>query len=157
MAISPPRGDDLARIAGEYGFALSPGDLESFRGPVTGALGSYDVVQRLYEARLPEPPDRQYTRPADADNELGAWCVTSAISGSGSGPLAGRRVAVKDNIAVAGLPMMNGSATVEGYVPRRDATVPLDVSGRHFADDMCLRIASGYEAAVGGFPLPPGY
>ena len=41
MAIPPPSSDDLARIARQYGFALSPGDLESFRGLVTGALGSY--------------------------------------------------------------------------------------------------------------------
>jgi hypothetical protein len=39
MAITPPSSDDLARIARQYGFALSPGDLESFRGLVTGALG----------------------------------------------------------------------------------------------------------------------
>ena len=33
------------------------------------------------------------------------------------GPLAGRRVAIKDNIEVAGVPMMNGSRTLEGFVP----------------------------------------
>ena len=36
MAITPPSRDDLARIAGQYGFTLSPGDLESFRGLVAG-------------------------------------------------------------------------------------------------------------------------
>ena len=30
---------------------------------------------------------------------------------------------VKDNIAVAGVPMMNGSKLMEGYVPEFDATV----------------------------------
>ncbi len=39
------------------------------------------------------------------------------------GPLAGRTVAIKDNTAVAGVPMTNGSATVEGYVPTTDATI----------------------------------
>ena len=37
--------------------------------------------------------------------------------------LAGKRVAVKDNICVAGIPMMNGSAIIEGYIPDDDATV----------------------------------
>ena len=145
MAIHPPSSDDLARIARQYGFALSPGDLESFCGLVTGALGSYEAVQRLYEARLPEPPDRQYARPAEADNELGAWYVTTAITGAGDGPLAGRRVAVKDNIAVAGVPMMNGSAVVEGYVPRRDATVVTrllatgaTITGKSVCEDLCF-------------------
>ena len=36
---------------------------------------------------------------------------------AGDGPLAGRRVAVKDNIAVAGVPMMNGSARGRGVRP----------------------------------------
>jgi amidase len=31
------------------------------------------------------------------------------------------------------------------------------IVGRHFADDMCLRVARAYEAATGGFPAPPGY
>ena len=41
--------------------------------------------------------------------------ATAEIKDADEGPLAGRRVAVKDNIMVAGLPMMNGSATVEGF------------------------------------------
>ncbi len=145
MAIPPPSSDDLAGIAGRYGIRLSPGDLESFRGLVTGALGSYDAVQRLYEARLPEPPDRPYQWPAAAGNELGAWYVTTEIAGAGAGPLAGRRVAVKDNIAVAGLPMMNGSAAVQGFVPLRDATVVTrllaagaTIAGKAVCEDLCF-------------------
>jgi len=49
--------------------------------------------------------------------------VTTEIQEQAEGPLAGRRVAVKDNIEVAGVPMMNGSRTLEGFVPSRDATV----------------------------------
>ena len=35
----------------------------------------------------------------------------------------GKRVALKDNICLAGVPMMNGASTLEGYVPDVDATV----------------------------------
>ena len=45
------------------------------------------------------------------------------ITGSDSGSLVGKRVAIKDNIAVAGVPMMNGSRVLEGYVPEFDATI----------------------------------
>src|SRR6266705_3531179 len=145
MAIPPPSNDDLAKIAAHYGLTLSSSDLESFRGLISGALGSYDAVQRLYHARLPEPPDRPYRWPAEADNELVAWYVTTEIAGAGAGPLAGRRVAVKDNIAVAGVPMMNGSAAVEGYVPRRDATVVTrllaagaTIAGKAVCEDLCF-------------------
>jgi amidase len=145
MAIPPPSSDDLAQIAGQYGLRLSAADLESFRALVTGALGSYDVVQQLSDARQPEMPERSYSWPADDGNELGAWYVTSEITAGGDGPLAGRRVAVKDNIAVAGLPMMNGSAAVEGFVPRRDATVVTrllaagaTIAGKAVCEDLCF-------------------
>src|SRR3712207_3748882 len=93
--------------------------------PIVAAfLSSYDAVEELYADIAPEAPaDRPSTRPTEAENPLGAWYVTTEIRGAADGPLAGRTVAVKDNVAVAGVPMMNGSHTVEGFVPKRDATV----------------------------------
>src|SRR5262249_408559 len=97
------------------------------------------------EGGAPEPPQRPYQWPSGDANELGAWYVTTEITTRGDGPLAGRRVAVKDNIAVAGLPMMNGSRAVEGFVPRRDATVVtrlLDagatIAGKAVCEDLCF-------------------
>ncbi|HEY2269413.1 MAG TPA: amidase family protein, partial [Streptosporangiaceae bacterium] len=145
MAITPPSHDDLARIAERYGFRLNAQDVEEFRTVITGALASYDAVERMYRAHRPEAPDRPYQWPAETDNKLGAWYVTAEIKGADDGPLAGRRIAIKDNIAVAGLPMMNGSATVEGFVPLRDATVVtrvLDagatVIGKAVCEDLCF-------------------
>jgi amidase len=34
--------------------------------------------------------------------------------------------------------------------------VGMMIVGRHFADNMCLRVARAYENVVGGFPAPPG-
>ena len=45
------------------------------------------------------------------------------MKGAARGKLKGKTVALKDNIMLAGVPMMNGSATLEGYVPDFDATV----------------------------------
>ena len=45
------------------------------------------------------------------------------IRGASSGKLSGKKIAIKDNVCVAGVPMMNGSRLVEGYVPTFDATV----------------------------------
>ena len=145
MAITPPTNEDLAEIAGRYRLGLGASDVEAFRGIITGALASYAEVERLYQAHLPELPDRPYRWPSPAENELGAWYVTTELRTSGDGPLAGRRVAIKDNIEVAGLPMMNGSATLEGFVPRRDATVVtrlLDagatITGKAVCEDLCF-------------------
>jgi amidase len=145
MTITPPTSEDLAKIAERYRLGLSPQDVEAFRVIIAGSMASYDAVERLYAARLPAMPDRPYRRPAEAENELGAWYVTTEIKGADGGPLAGRRVAIKDNITVAGVPMMNGSATVEGYVPLRDATVVtrlLDagatITGKAVCEDLCF-------------------
>jgi amidase len=145
MAITPPTSDDLAELAARYRLGLDAGDIESLRGVIGGALESYEAVERLYAARVPEAPSRAYQWPAEAANELGAWYVTADITTAADGPLSGRRVAVKDNIAVAGLPMMNGSATVQGFVPLRDATVVtrlLDagatIAGKAVCEDLCF-------------------
>src|SRR5262249_40805013 len=102
-------------------------------------------VERLHAATRPAPPRRSYQRPAESDNDLGAWYVTTEITTRADGPLAGRRVAVKDNIAVAGVPMMNGSATVEGFIPGRDATVVsrllgagATITGKAVCEDLCF-------------------
>src|SRR5262249_21862582 len=142
--MTPPTKDDLAEIAGRYRLGLDSADVEAFRQIITAGLASYDAVERMYRASAPEPPDRSYQWPAAAANELGAWYVTTELR-TGDGPLAGRQVAIKDNIEVAGLPMMNGSATVEGFIRRRDATVVtrvLDagatITGKAVCEDLCF-------------------
>ena len=45
------------------------------------------------------------------------------IAGAPSGILRGKRIAIKDNIAVAGIPLENGSKMWQGYTPEYDATV----------------------------------
>jgi ribosomal protection tetracycline resistance protein len=81
MTITPPTSEDLAKIAERYRFGLSPEDVESFRVIIAGAMASYEAVERLYAARLPGMPDRLHQRPAEAENELGAWYVTTEIKG----------------------------------------------------------------------------
>ena len=45
------------------------------------------------------------------------------IKGATEGILSGKKVAIKDSIAVGGVPMMCGSHLMEGYMPEFDATV----------------------------------
>ncbi len=145
MPIAPLSDDDVSRIAAAYGLPVTGRDAESFRHLAGGLLSSYDEVERRYAASLPEPPERAWQRPAEADNPLGAWYVTTRVQTTGDGPLAGRLIAIKDNIEVAGVPMMNGSATVEGFVPRRDATVVTRlleagaiITGKAVCENLCF-------------------
>jgi amidase len=150
MAVRPPSKDELAAIARGYGMHLSEADLASFEPMVAGLLSSYDAVGDLYAQIAPAPPaGRTWKRPEPAENPLGAWYVRTEIQQVADGPLAGRRVAVKDNIEVAGVPMMNGSRTLEGFVPSRDATVVTrllaagaTITGKAVCEDLCFSGAS---------------
>jgi amidase len=150
MPVQPPNNTELARIAAHYGLDLSAADLESFSPFVTGLLGSWNAVEDLYARSAPTAPtDRTWHRPDDADNPLGAWYVRTDITTTGQGPLAGRTVAIKDNTMVAGVPMMNGSETVEGFVPTRDATIVsrllaagATIAGKAVCEDLCFSGAS---------------
>src|SRR6185437_15968148 len=104
VPVTPPSNDEIAAIADRYGLGLGPEDVEKFRELIGGELTSYEVVEQLYQAsraRSPEPPVRKWQRPTEAANELGAWYVTTDIKGADDGPLAGRRIAVKDTTVVA--------------------------------------------------------
>src|SRR4051812_30533003 len=145
MPVQPPDPTELKRVAQRYGLGLSDEDIVSFSPIVHGLLASWDAVEELYAASAPAMPERTWTRPEPADNPYNAWYVTCTVTGSGEGPLAGKTVAVKDNTAVAGVPMMNGSQTVEGYVPLRDATVVsrmlaagATIAGKAVCEDLCF-------------------
>ncbi len=62
-------------------------------------------------------------KPTDDDNQHGAWAWRTSIKGADEGLLVGRTFAVKDSISVSGVPMLVGSALMEGYEPDVDATV----------------------------------
>jgi hypothetical protein len=99
-------------------------DLESFRGLMGTMLASYARLDELTEPTLPVIyPRKPGFRPQPADNPLGAWYWRTEIKGAPAGPLAGKTVAIKDNVCVAGVPMMNGCSVLEGYVPEIDATI----------------------------------
>ncbi|MGH8990045.1 MAG: amidase [Acidimicrobiia bacterium] len=146
MPVRPPDDADLGALAERYRLGLSATDRAEFSPFVTGLLGSWDVIDQLYARTAPKHrDDRKWYRPDDAENVLGAWYVRTEITEGGDGPLAGRTVAVKDNTMVAGVPMMNGSETVEGFVPTRDATIVArllaagaTITGKAVCEDLCF-------------------
>ena len=144
-SLPPPDRERLAALSRHFGFGLSDAELAEFAPAVEGTLAASIAVERLYERSAAPVPRRSWESPRPQDNPYAAWYVTTSITESSDGPLAGRTVAVKDNVAVAGVPMMNGSRTVEGFVPRRDATVVrrlLDagatLAGKAVCEDLCF-------------------
>jgi len=136
-----PPLDELGRIAKSYGLDASAEDLASFRNLMDGVLASYRRLDQFAEPTLPVkyPRDAGY-RPPASENRLNAWYWKCSIRGATSGPLAGKKIAIKDNVCVAGIPMMNGSAVLEGYVPDVDATLVtriLDAGGEIVGKAVC--------------------
>ncbi|HZU47306.1 MAG TPA: amidase [Mycobacterium sp.] len=156
MAVPRPSTTDLASAASHFGFHLDTDALAAYTAITGYTLTSYDAVDELYDKlERPHVPERAYRFPEPADNPLGAWYVTATISSGAEGPLSGRTVAIKDNIAVAGMPMMNGSATLEGFIASRDATVVerlLDagavIAGKSVCEDLCCS-GSSFTSACG--------
>ena len=144
MPVSRPSADDLNRIAAGYHFSIRSEQMPVVQALLEGFLAPYDELEAMAE---PAPPVRYPRGPVEwpRDNPLGAWYVHCRIEGAPGGPLAGRTVAVKDNICVAGVPMMNGTSVLEGYVPEADATVVerlLDagatVVGKSVCESLCF-------------------
>jgi amidase len=136
-----PPLNELERISKSYSLQLSRDDLESFRKLMDDVLASYRRLDQFAEPTLPVkyPRDAGY-RPAASENRLNAWYWRCSIKGAPSGPLAGKKIAIKDNVCVAGIPMMNGSNVLEGYVPDVDATIVtriLDAGGEIIGKSVC--------------------
>lgn len=122
--IPAPTAQDILAISGQFNLGVTAEDASSYAEVVGQSIRNYDVVADIAaSAAQPVPTDRKYTVPNAPDNKHNAWYVRSEIMERVSGALAGRTIAVKDSIPVAGLPMIAGSNIFEGYIPEFDAEV----------------------------------
>jgi amidase len=124
MSIKRPTPSQLRSVADDLGMAFTDEDLASFLALMDGSFAAYDAVDTMpdYVPEVKYPRTPGY-RPEGVENKYNAWYVKTMVKGAASGKLAGKTIAVKDNICLAGVPMMNGASTLEGYVPNVDATV----------------------------------
>src|SRR6266516_6590974 len=124
MAVRRPGPDDLAAIAREFHFSIPEERMTTVQALIEGFIAPYDRLDQLDEPiQAPRWPRDGGAAPRPEENQLGAWAWKVTIPGAADGPLAGRTIAIKDNIAVAGVPMRNGTVLLDGYTPDEDATV----------------------------------
>lgn len=123
-SVKAPTPEQLKTVAADLGMTFSAPDLEMHHAAMLSAFDAYNVLDQMTD-EIPEVfyPRTPGKRPAPEENKHGAWYVKTTIKGSGEGKLAGKTVALKDNICLAGVPMMNGASSLEGYIPDIDATV----------------------------------
>src|ERR1700743_3331635 len=99
---------ELQTIARMRGLAFDDASLTTLSDVCQRLLGDCDRIDELARELEPPPPVvRPGRRPAPEENPVFGWVWKCEVTGSGSGPLAGRTVALKDNIGLAGAPLLN--------------------------------------------------
>ena len=121
-----PDAEQVRQLGADLGFDLDPVDTEHIRAllhDVLPAFDGYEEAARSFSAPPSPTPERRWWRPSVAGNPHRALIHACVVPGSTSGPLHGKRVAIKDCIAIAGVPMTLGTKFLGDYVPDFDATV----------------------------------
>src|SRR5271169_3249056 len=161
MVVRLPTVEQIRDLGSHFGLVLTGEELSAFQQAFKGPLSSFDRLEQLVSPSLGRVvPRSPGYRPSASENAYGAWYWKTDISAGGEGLLKGKKVAIKDNICVAGVPMMNGSALLEGYTPEIDATVVtriLDaggtITGKAACEDLCFS-AGSHTCATGPIRNP---
>ena len=165
MSVSLPDSEELQRLAERCGFELSLDDINNFRKLMKPRIAHLQELETLPDY-LPEVkyPRQSGHPPEPEDNLYNAWCRKVVVKGAPAGKLHGKRIALKDNIMLAQVPMMHGTWLMDGYVPEVDATVVtriLDAGGEIAGKAVteCLSHGGGATSAHGEVvnPRKPGY
>src|SRR6202045_2932919 len=124
MAVRRPTLDQLRSVAEDLGMTMGDEELKSYDALMQGNYATYDIVDAMpdYVPAVKYPRTPGY-RPEGEENKYNAWYVKTTVKGAPAGKLAGKTVVLKDNVCLAGVPMMNGASTLEGYTPDIDATI----------------------------------
>ena len=161
MTFKTPTISQLREVAGQLGFTVTDDYLADMQAIMEPMAGGYQMLDQLPDDLPPvHYPRTPGTRPEGDDNPYGAWLVKTDIKGAARGKLRGKRVAIKDNICVAGVPLSIGTSFLEGYMPEFDATVVtriLDAGGSIEGKTVCeyLCVSGGSHTSATGPVLNP--
>jgi len=148
MVLSPPTKDEIREIAKLFNLELTDEEVQSISEAFKRRLKLYEALDKLPEFK----PTVKYPRtvgrfPTQEENPYGALAWVVSIKGKEEeGKLKGKRICIKDNIMVAGVPLLQGSKMLEGYIPDIDATVVtriLDEGGEIVAKATSEALSSG--------------
>lgn len=117
---------EIQGLAAELGFfSLAAEDLAQYGELFDALLDGVDAVDREPPPEAPKVAARRDAgrRPMPGEDPFNAivrWC---SVKADAEGVLTGMRVAIKDAVAVAGVPMTCGSRLMGGYVPAADSVI----------------------------------
>jgi amidase len=123
-----PRIDpsELPELARAWGFDPSPDEAGELLAVAEAVFSVLDMLDGQ-DPELPAPVEavrEPGARPGREDDPLNAIVRRCRVRAQRyEGLLSGKRLAMKDSVAIAGIPLTCGSAILQGFVPRYDATV----------------------------------
>ena len=125
MPFQMPSESELIELADANYFQLSDEELEAF---TTAMPEMFRLFEELDLMPLPKAPlkypnrDPGY-RPSKEEDPFNAVIRRCSLKGAPTGKLAGKRIGLKNNICVAGMPLTLASRVLDGCVPESDATI----------------------------------
>lgn len=163
-----PSRDKIRELSQKEAVNLNDEELDGIESLFQQIINASNVVGSLTESTTDITElgkrDPGY-RPTKNEDPYNSFIRKILAKGSGTGPLTGKKVGVKDNIAVRGVPMTNASDLCRDFVPDYDATVVTrlmeagaDIVGKMNMDNLSFSGTS--ETSIFGAvrnPINPGY
>ena len=122
--VRPPTPDQVKELASWCFLNFTDEEAKEYQEIMAGALALSDRIDELpqpqFEVKYPRTPGY---RPTPEEDPLNIFVTKVEVKGAPSGKLAGKRVAIKDNIALAGVPFSNGNWALADIMPDFDAIV----------------------------------
>ncbi|KAJ5104564.1 Amidase [Penicillium alfredii] len=168
---NPVKLDDAQSLLKPLGLTIDPAETEDFHTLLAAVHDCAETVSALpdYQPKSDHIryPRENVRRPGADEQVLGqAWAHRFLVRGNpNGGPLAGKSVSLKDVIAVAGVPQLQGSDIIPSWTPTADATVVTrlleagaNIEGTSTCENLC-HSTSSYTSAQGTIENPhaPGY
>ncbi len=124
MPVKRPTNDEMIEVCASLGLHMDPAEMGAFLDLMEPTVDAYNALElipeQLPQVTYPRTPGYQ---PEGEENKYNAWYYKTTIQGAEAGILTGKTIVLKDNVCLAGVPMMNGASTLQGYVPEIDATI----------------------------------
>lgn len=120
------RPEEVHELARSWGFAVDDAEAEQLLAIADAVFEAFDGLEAQERAAEPpvealRDPGRRPTPDEDPLNAIVRFCRVRADAAEGV--LSGRRVAVKDAVAIAGIPLTCGSRILQDFVPSEDSVV----------------------------------
>jgi amidase len=122
--LRPPTVEQVLDLGRLEHLHLTPAEVDDYQSQLGTLMARLDRLDEL----MPPPVQLRHLQrdpgrvPELAEDQFNAFVRLCRVEGAASGPLAGVTLGVKDNLAVAGIPITNASRTFS-YTPTADAVV----------------------------------